>query len=100
MSIQSNCISNYALMKSKKGERNGTTLTKKGWKSVLSNFNEKTGKDYENKQLTNKWYNLRREWQEWYKLFAKETLVGQDSAKNAVDAPDEWWEKKTTGMKF
>lgn len=78
----------------KKGEHNGTTLTKKGWKSVLSNFNEKTGKDYENKQLTNKWYNLRRDWQEWYKLFAKETLVGQDSAKNAIDAPDEWWEKK------
>jgi len=78
----------------KKGEHNGTTLTKKGWKSVLSNINEKTGKDYGKKQLTNKWYNLRRDWQEWYKLFAKETLVGQDSAKNAMEEPDEWWEKK------
>jgi len=28
----------------KKGEHNGTTFTKKGWESVLSNFNEKLGK--------------------------------------------------------
>ncbi|XP_045790167.1 L10-interacting MYB domain-containing protein-like [Trifolium pratense] len=71
----------------KKGEHNGTNLTEKGWKSVLSNINEKlTGKDYGKNQLKNKWYNLKRDWQEWYKLFANETLVGGDSAER--------WEKK------
>ena len=84
----------------KKGEYNGPNLTEKGWKSVLSNINEKTGKDYKNNQLKNKWYNLKRDWQEWYKLFANETFLGGDNAENAIDAPDEWWEKKQLVWSF
>jgi hypothetical protein len=83
-----------------KGEHNGTNLTEKGWKSVLSNINEKTGKDYKNNQLKNKWYNLKRDWQEWYNLFANKTFVGGDNAENAIDAPDEWWEKKQLVWSF
>jgi hypothetical protein len=85
----------------KKGEYNGTNLTEKGWKSVLCNINEKlTGKDYEKNQLKNKWYNLKRDWQEWYTLFANETFVGEDSAVNGIDAPEEWWEKKQLVWSF
>ncbi|XLT52072.1 hypothetical protein HN873_044676 [Arachis hypogaea] len=77
-----------------KQQRNGTTLTKKGWKDALSQFNEKTGKQYDKIQLKNKWDNLKKEWSAWYKLFGKETGLGWDYTKHTVDAPNEWWERK------
>ncbi|XLR08298.1 hypothetical protein S83_036236 [Arachis hypogaea] len=51
-----------------KQQRNGTTFTKKSWKDALSQFNEKTGKQYNKIQLKNKWD---KEWSSWYKLFSK-----------------------------
>ena len=77
-----------------KGERNGTSLTKKGWKAVVSQFNGITERKYNKGQLENKWDNLKKEWAVWHKLFAKETGLGWDRAKHTVDAPNEWWEKK------
>ncbi|XP_057429620.1 L10-interacting MYB domain-containing protein-like isoform X2 [Lotus japonicus] len=77
-----------------KGERLGSSFTKKGWISILTKFNASTGRNYDKPKLKNKWDNFRREWQAWYKLFEKETGLGWDKAKNTVDAPDEWWEKK------
>ncbi|XP_020235070.1 L10-interacting MYB domain-containing protein [Cajanus cajan] len=77
-----------------KGERNGTNLTKKGWKFVESEFNMKSGRKYGKSQFRNKWDNLKKEWLIWYKLFGKETGLGWDNVRNTVDASDEWWDKK------
>ncbi|KAK8486069.1 hypothetical protein V6N12_067073 [Hibiscus sabdariffa] len=52
-----------------KGERNGTTLTKKDWQAVTSYFFDLTGKKYDKSQFKN-------------------------SMKNTVDASNEWWEHK------
>ena len=59
-----------------KNERNGTTLTKKGQKIVISQFNERSGRQYDKGQLKNKWDNLKKEWAVWHKLFSKETGLG------------------------
>ncbi|KAL4281401.1 hypothetical protein GQ457_03G008460 [Hibiscus cannabinus] len=77
-----------------KGERNGTTLIKKGWQAVTSYFFDLTGKKYDKSQFKNKWDSLKRELSIWYILFAKETSIGWDSMKNIVDASNEWWEQK------
>ena len=37
-----------------KNEHNGTTLTKKGWKAVISQLNERSGRQYDKGQLKNK----------------------------------------------
>ena len=37
-----------------KGERNGTTLTKKGWKVVIAQFGSLSGKNYDKTQFKNK----------------------------------------------
>ncbi|XP_028805213.1 L10-interacting MYB domain-containing protein-like [Neltuma alba] len=77
-----------------KGERSGTTLTKRGWKAVIAEFNCQSGSNYDRSRLKNKWDCLKKEWQAWDKLFAKETGLGWDSENNTVDAPNEWWERK------
>ncbi|KAL4376438.1 hypothetical protein GQ457_02G030810 [Hibiscus cannabinus] len=77
-----------------KGERNCTTLTKKGWQDVTSYFFDLTGKKYDKSQFKNRWDSLKKEWSIWYELFAKETCIGWDSVKNTVDASNEWWEQK------
>ena len=43
-----------------KGEHTRTTLTKKGWINVITQFNVRSGRQYANGQLKNKWDNLKR----------------------------------------
>ncbi|XLT94520.1 hypothetical protein HN873_016182, partial [Arachis hypogaea] len=45
---------------------------------ALSQFNEKTGKQYDKIQLKNKWDNLKKKWSAWYKFFGKETGLEWD----------------------
>jgi hypothetical protein len=77
-----------------KGERVGTSFTKKGWNNIVSRFHELTGRKYEKVQLKNRYDSLRKDWQEWYNLFGKETGLGWDPVNNTVQAPDDWWERK------
>nr|KYP38937.1 hypothetical protein KK1_039769 [Cajanus cajan]KYP38940.1 hypothetical protein KK1_039772 [Cajanus cajan] len=44
-----------------KRERNGTNITKKGWKVVECEFNMKSGRKYGKSQFRNKWDNLKKE---------------------------------------
>ncbi|KAK2644817.1 hypothetical protein Ddye_020012 [Dipteronia dyeriana] len=55
-----------------KGNRHGTHFDKIGWVNVVKVLKEITGRDYDKKQLKNKW----------------------DPAKKTVDAPPEWWQSK------
>ncbi|XP_045828372.1 L10-interacting MYB domain-containing protein-like [Trifolium pratense] len=77
-----------------KGERIGTSFTKKGWKDIVSQFNALTGRKYDKLKLKNRYDNLRKEWRVRDKLFGKVTRLGWNSEKNTVDAPDAWWENK------
>lgn len=54
-----------------KGEHNGTTHKKKGWKVVISQFNslKKEWKKNMQAQLKNRWDSLKKEWLVWHKFF-------------------------------
>lgn len=77
-----------------KGNRPGTHFDKVGWSNVVKAFNELTGRDYDKKQLKNKWDSLKTDWKLWNSLLHKETGIGWDPAKKTVDASAEWWQNK------
>ncbi|KAK3198189.1 hypothetical protein Dsin_021604 [Dipteronia sinensis] len=77
-----------------KGNRPGTHFDKIRWVNVVNVFKEITGRDYDKKQLKNKWDSLKTDWKLWSSLMHKETGIGWDPAKKTVDAPPEWWQSK------
>ncbi|KAK2655394.1 hypothetical protein Ddye_008446 [Dipteronia dyeriana] len=77
-----------------KGNMLGTHFDKIGWVNVVKVFKEITGRDYDRKQLKNKWDSLKTDWKLWSSLLHKETGIGWDPAKKTVDAPPEWWQSK------
>ncbi|KAK0574054.1 hypothetical protein LWI29_017640 [Acer saccharum] len=77
-----------------KGNRPGTHFDKIGWVNVINVFKEITGKDYDKRQLKNKWDSLKNDWKLWSSLLHKETGIGWDPTKKTVDAPPEWWQSK------
>ncbi|XP_024190818.2 L10-interacting MYB domain-containing protein-like [Rosa chinensis] len=77
-----------------KGNRPGTHFDKKGWSNVIKAFKELTGRDYDKRQLKNKWDSLKNDWKLWSSLLHKETGIGWDPTRKTVDAPAEWWESK------
>ena len=80
------------------GNRPGTHFNRRGWSNIIETFNEKTRNQYDYKQFKNKWDNLKANWDIWMKLIGKETWLGWDPARNTIDAPDAWWEKKCRYM--
>ncbi|XP_022868405.1 L10-interacting MYB domain-containing protein-like [Olea europaea var. sylvestris] len=76
------------------GNRNGTHLSKEGWKLFTENFNKATNRDYDRKQLKNHWDVVKKEWQLWDALLRGETGLGWDMERQTIDAPNEWWVTK------
>ncbi|KAK2658925.1 hypothetical protein Ddye_005458 [Dipteronia dyeriana] len=77
-----------------KGNRPGIHFDKIGWVNVVKVFNEITGRDYDKKQLKNKWDSIKTDWKLWSSLLHKETGIGWDPAKKMVVSPLEWWQSK------
>ncbi|KAK2658842.1 hypothetical protein Ddye_005375 [Dipteronia dyeriana] len=73
-----------------KGNRSGTHFHKIGGVNVVKVFKEITRRDYDKKQLKNKWNSLKTDWKLWSSLLHKETGIRWDPAKKTVDAPPEW----------
>ncbi|CAL9019607.1 unnamed protein product [Prunus brigantina] len=76
------------------GNRPSSHFNKVGWKNVIKKFNDITKRNYDYRQLKNKWTGLKKEWQLWTSLVAKETGLGWDAVKKTIKATDEWWDKK------
>ncbi|KAL4331398.1 hypothetical protein AHAS_Ahas13G0496100 [Arachis hypogaea] len=76
------------------GSKPGTHFDTKGWKQLIAEFTKATGKEYNRKQLRNKWDQLKVDWKNWKQLKGNETGLGWDSAKKTIDASEEWWAKK------
>ncbi|XP_028798209.1 uncharacterized protein LOC114753676 [Neltuma alba] len=75
-------------------EWQGTSFTRPGWNKITKNFQERSGKMYDRKQLKNRFDILRNDWKLWEKLMSGETGIGYDAATNRVLASDEWWQRK------
>ncbi|KAI0495679.1 hypothetical protein KFK09_021982 [Dendrobium nobile] len=83
------------------GNRPTTHFTKEGWKNLLKNFNERTGRTYDRNQLKNKWDQLKKDWKHWKDLLRGETGIGWNPIKKTVDASNDWWnEKLQVSLKF
>ena len=71
-----------------KKERNGLVFTKKGWMTIVTTFNEETGRGYRIKQLKNKLDILKKDLRTCDTLL-KETGAGRDVITNAISASNE-----------
>ncbi|KAK3212831.1 hypothetical protein Dsin_017537 [Dipteronia sinensis] len=71
-----------------KGNRPGTHFDKIGWVNVVNVFKEITGRDYDKKQLKNKWDSLKTDWKLWSSLMHKETGDQDRGEKRTNDESD------------
>ncbi|XP_028808522.1 L10-interacting MYB domain-containing protein-like [Neltuma alba] len=70
-------------------ERQGTSFTRPGWGKIEKNFQERSGKMYDRRQLKNRFDVLRKDWKLWEKLMSGETGIGYDAATNRPDTEEE-----------
>ena len=69
-------------------------FNKTGWKNLISKFYSMTNREYEQKQLKNKWDILKKDWQLCTNLMRNEIVLGWDLVKQTITTSDEWWERK------
>ncbi|KAL4580225.1 hypothetical protein LXL04_016410 [Taraxacum kok-saghyz] len=90
-----------ALLELTKGNRPGSHFTKEGWSNLELGMKQKTGKVYTQKQVKNKWENLKKDWKIYDRLTRRESGIG--GTRSLLDASPEWWEEKirvTTSLFF
>lgn len=85
---------NVCVTETLNGNRPRGYFTKIGWRNVVKNFYEKTGRNYGYKQLKNKWTTLKRDWQVWNDLIGNEKEIGWDPLRQTIDASSQWWDHK------
>ncbi|KAK4255638.1 hypothetical protein QN277_008613 [Acacia crassicarpa] len=64
------------------------------WKVVVDEFNKRTNKNYNQKQLKNRLDFLRFDWTAWKQLLGKETRLEWNHETGTIVANDTWWEAK------
>ena len=74
--------------------RSNSHFSKLRWKNVIKAFNNLIGRNYQYRQLKNKWSSLKKDWQLWNTLIGKETNLRWDPMKQTINASNEWWDKK------
>jgi hypothetical protein len=75
------------------GNMPSTHLTPNAYDEVGKEFLMRTGLEYTQKQVRNKWDKLKREYNTFKKLKLRETGGGWDFEKNTVKQDNEWWKK-------
>jgi hypothetical protein len=75
----------------KKGNRPTKFLTPAGYKGLAEEFNAKTGRNYEKKQLKNRWDDLKSIYSAWVFYKNKSTGLGWDGEKQTITADDDQW---------
>ncbi|XP_038874429.1 L10-interacting MYB domain-containing protein-like [Benincasa hispida] len=85
---------NVCVTETLNGHRPRGYFTKIGWRNVVKNFYERTGRNYGYKQLKNKWTTLKKDWQVWNDLIGNEKEIGWDPLRQTIDATSQWWDHK------
>lgn len=75
------------------GNRPGNYLTPNAFDEVTRQFKMRTGLEYTQTQLKNKWDKLKGDFSMFKKLKFRETGAGWDYVNNTVSQDDEWWKK-------
>ncbi|XP_024043708.1 L10-interacting MYB domain-containing protein-like [Citrus clementina] len=81
------------------GNRLNSHFNKIGWKNIIAKFHSMTDRDYEQKQLKNKWDILKKDWQLWTNLLRNETGLGWDPVKHQLLEIPEAIKFRSKGLK-
>ena len=73
------------------GNRPTKFLSPTGYKQLVADFNAKTGRNYERKQLKNRWDDLKAIFSAWVFYKIKASGLGWDDATQTITADEAQW---------
>lgn len=76
-----------------KRNHNKKGRTNIGWQNLYRNFREQSGKNYDSKQLQNKFSTFKRQYKLWKSLKNK-SGGGWDNNSSTIRCDDDWWEDR------
>jgi hypothetical protein len=74
-----------------KNNRPVQVLNANGYANLVSNFNTRTKRQYDKKQMKNRWETLKKDYTIWKGLLQHASGLGRDPVTHTIDASDDWW---------
>ncbi|XP_023738195.1 uncharacterized protein LOC111886194 [Lactuca sativa] len=74
--------------------RTDTYFKQAACQNICKRLLERTGKELDRNQMTNKWDIMRKEFKYYDRLTRLETGISTDPTKNIISASKEWWDEK------